>query len=145
MQLDDPRARRLLDVTFAFLLLGGAMTGLYAVLAVSDWISSWGEDALGIIMLGVASFVPVTLALVGGSVGLLLLAPSAGIVRPTVAVTAAHLAWWVAVIGIEIHRADPSFGRLLWLVVTLEPALFAGAAIVLGARWFTSLRRQRPA
>ena len=144
MQPDDPRARRLLDVTFALLLLGGAMTALYAVLAVWDWISSWGEDALGIIMLGVASFVPVTLALVGGSVGLLL-APSAGIVRPAVAVIAAHLAWWVALIGIEIHRADPSFGRLLWLATTLEPALFAGAAIVLSVRWLTYLRRQRPA
>ncbi|HEU4955834.1 MAG TPA: hypothetical protein VFT28_14710 [Gemmatimonadales bacterium] len=144
MQPDDPRARRLLDVTFALLLLGGVMTALYAVLAVWDWISSWGEDALGIIMLGVTSFVPVTLALVGASVGLLL-APSAGIVRPAVAVIAAHVAWWVALIGIEIHRADPSFGRLAWLATTLEPALFAGAAILLSVRWLTYLRRPRRA
>lgn len=144
MQPDDPRARRLLEVTFALLLLGGAMTALYTVLAVWDWISSWGEDALAIMALGVASFVPVTLALAGGSVGLLI-APSAGIVRPAVAVTAAHVVWWVALIGIEIYRADPSFGRLLWLAVTLEPALFAGAAIVLSVRWLTYLRRQRPA
>lgn len=143
MQPDDPRARRLLDVTFALLLLSGAMTALYTVLAVSDWISSWGEGAIGIIGLGVVSFVPVTLTLLFGSVGLLLV-PIAGIVRPAVAVTAAHLAWWVAVIGIELYRADPSFDPLHWLAV-LEPALFAGSAIVLGVRWFTKLRRRRPA
>lgn len=143
MQPDDPRARRLLDVTFALLLLSGAMTALYTVLAVSDWISSWGEGAIGIIGLGVLSFVPVTLTLLFGSVGLLLV-PIAGIVRPAVAVTAAHLVWWVAVIGIELYRADPSFDPLHWLAV-LEPALFAGSAIVLGVRWFTKLRRRRPA
>ena len=143
MQPDDPRARRLLDVTFCLLLLSGAMLAFYTVLAVSDWISSWGEGAIGIIGLGVVSFVPVTLALVGGSVGLLL-GPIAGIVRPVVVVTAAHLAWWVAVIGIELYRADPSFDPLHWLAV-LEPALFAGSAIVLGVRWFTKLRKRRPA
>jgi hypothetical protein len=139
MQPDDPRARRLVDVTFALLLAGGVMTGLYALLAVADWISSWGEDALGIILLGVASFVPVTLALVVGSIGLLLL-PSTRVVRPPLAVTAAHLAWWIAVIGIEIRRADPTFGRPLWLAVTLEPGLFAAAAIVLAVRWFSHRR-----
>jgi hypothetical protein len=139
MPPDDPRARRLLDVTFGLLLAGGGMTGVYALLAVADWISSWGEDALGIIALGVASFVPATLVLVVGSVGLLL-PPSARVVRPALVVTAAHLAWWIALIGIEIRRADPTFGRPLWLAVTVEPALFAGAAIVLGVRWFARAR-----
>ena len=74
----------------------------------------------------------------------LLLGPIAGIVRPAVAVTAAHLVWWVAVIGIELYRADPSFDPLHWLAM-LEPAVFAGSAIVLGIRWFRYLRRTRPA
>jgi hypothetical protein len=140
MHPDDPRARRLLDVIFALLLTGGVMTALYAVLAVADWISSWGEDALGIIALGVVSFVPVSLALVFGCVALLLV-PAAIQARPTVGLTAAHLAWWVAVIAVEVHRADPTFGRPLWLAVTLEPALFGVGAIWLAVRWFARGRR----
>jgi uncharacterized membrane-anchored protein len=84
--------------------------------------------------------VPVSLALVFGCVALILV-PAATQARPAVALAAAHIAWWIAVIAVEVRRADPTFGRPLWLAVTLEPALFGVGAIWLAVRWFAGRRR----
>ncbi len=135
--------RRSLDVVFGLFLVSGVTVGAYSLWAVADWIHSQGEDAFGIVYLGAFSFLPTLMAWLAGGVHLLVTSRNQE-VRLGVAMTTAHLVWWLLVIGIELWRADPSFGWILRTVTTVEPGLYAVGLIVLAARWFWWRRRHGP-
>jgi hypothetical protein len=101
--------RRRLDVVFGLSLASGVMVGAYFLWAVADWIHSQGEGAFGLYYLGVFSFVPTLLAGLAGGAHMLV-APGNRDVRLGVVLTAAHLAWWVIVISVELLRDDPTWG-----------------------------------
>ena len=101
--------RRWLDVVFALFLASGVMVGAYSLWAIADWIHSQGEDAFGMYYLGVLSFVPTLLAFLAGG-GYTFMASRNRDVRLGVALTTAHLVWWLLLIGIELWREDPSWG-----------------------------------
>lgn len=136
--------RRSLDVVFGLFLATGVTVGAYALWALVDWVHSLGEDAFGIMYLGAFSFVPTLLAWLAGGIHLFL-APRNQDVRLGVALTTAHLVWWLLVIGIELWREDPSFGWIMRTVTTVEPALYAVALTFLAARWFWWRRIAHPA
>jgi hypothetical protein len=65
-------------------------------------------------------------------------------VRLGVALTTAHLVWWLLVIGIELWRDDPSFGWVMRIVTIVEPGLYAVGVTFLAGRWFWWRRRHGP-
>jgi hypothetical protein len=133
--------RRWLDVVFALFLASGVMVGAYSLWAIADWIHSQGEDAFGMFYLGVFSFLPTILALLFGGSYAFMVGRNRD-VRLGLALTIAHLVWWLLVIGVEAWREDPSWGWIMRVVTIVEPTLYAVAITCLAARWFWSRRRQ---
>jgi hypothetical protein len=144
MEMSAPRraldGRLSLDVVFGLFLASGVTAGAYCVLAVADLIHSWGEAALGIVGLGVLSFVPSLLAWLAGGVRAFA-GPRVRDVRLGVALITGHLAWWLTVIGIELLRDDPSWGWVMRIATIAEPGVYAVGVIYLAARWFWWRRR----
>jgi len=62
----DLRGRRSLDLVFGLLLTSGVTVGVYSLWALGDWIHPQGEGAMGIIGVGVFSFIPSVLAWLAG-------------------------------------------------------------------------------
>jgi hypothetical protein len=63
-------------------------------------------------------------------------------VRLGVALTTAHLAWWLLLIGIGLWRGNPLFGGWVLRTATIvEPGLYAVGVTCLAARWFWWRRR----
>ena len=134
MPADHLHLRRL-DVVFGLFLASGLTVGAYFLWAVADWIHSQGEGAFGIVYLGALSFIPTLLAGLAGGVHMVV-APGNREVRLGVMLTAAHLVWWIVLVGIELLRDDPSFGWVMRLVTTGEPGLYAAGVTWLAFRWF---------
>jgi hypothetical protein len=143
MPTDDLHRRRL-DVVFGLFLAGGLTVGAYSLWAVADWIHSQGEGAFGLFYLGALSFIPTIVAWLAGGVHMFV-APRTGGVRLGVALTTAHLLWWLLVIVIELWREDPSWGWVMRIVTIVEPCLYAVGVTYLAARWFLQARRHGPA
>jgi hypothetical protein len=62
-----------------------------------------------------------------------------------VALTTAHLVWWLLlVIGVELWRDNPLFGRVFRTATIVEPGLYAVGVTFLAARWFWWRRRHDP-
>jgi hypothetical protein len=135
--------RRSLDVVFGLFLASGMTVGTYCLWAVADWIHSQGEGAFGLLYLGAFSFVPTLLAWLAGGVHMFMASRNRD-VRLGVALTTAHLAWWLLLIGIELRRNDPSFGWVMRTATIVEPGLYAVGVTFLAARWFWWRRRHHP-
>ena len=133
--------RRSLDFVFGLFLANGVIVGAYCLWAIADWIHSQGEGAFGLYYLGAFSFIPALLALAGG---VHLMAGRNRDIRLGVALTTAHLVWWVLLIGIELWREDPSFGWVMRILTIVEPCLYAVGVTFLAARWFWWRRRHGP-
>ncbi len=134
------RNRRHLHVTFGLFLATGVIAGAYAVWAVADWIRPEGEGAFGLLFLGAVSFVPAILGwLFGGAY--LFMASKDRDVRFGVALTTAHLVWWLLVIGIGVLAVARAWGWPERVVTTVEPGLYAIGVTALAARWFWWRRR----
>jgi hypothetical protein len=138
----DPH-RRWLDVVFALFLASGVMVGAYSLWAIADWVHSQGEGAFGMLYIGMYSFVPTVLALLAGG-GYTLLAARNRDVRLGLALTSAHLVWWLLVIGVKLWRDDPSWGWVMRVVTIVEPALYAVGITCLAARGLWWRRRHGP-
>src|SRR6266545_3225805 len=106
MPAGDLHRWRWLNVVFGLFLTGGVTVGAYCLWAVADWIHSQGEGAFGLFYLGAFSFVPILLAWSAGGVCLITAFENRD-VRLAVALTTAHLVWWLIVIGVELSRDDP--------------------------------------
>jgi hypothetical protein len=133
--------RRWLDVVLALFLASGVAVGAYSLWAIANWIHPEGEGSLGMYILGVFSFVPTLLAvLVGG--GYTFVASRNGDVRLGVALTTAHLLWWLLVIGVAVWRDNRSWGWIMRVVTIVEPTLYAVGIACLAARWFWRRRHQ---
>ena len=109
-------------------------------MAIGDWVYPQGEGASGIFYLGVFSFVPSFLAWLAGGVHMFMASRDRD-VRLGVALTTAHLVWWLLVIGIELVRDDPSWGWIMRIVTIVEPGVYAVGITYLAARWFWWQRR----
>jgi hypothetical protein len=142
MPADDPHRWRL-NLVFGLFLATGVMVGAYCVWAVADWIHSQGEGAFGMFYLGAFSFVPALLAWLAGGV-LLFMASANRDVRFGVALTTAHLVWWLLVVGIEILRNNGSWGWVMRVATVAEPCLYAVGITSLAAGWFWGRRRHGP-
>lgn len=132
--------RRSLDVVFGLFLASGVTVGTYCLWAVADWIHPQGERGFGLYIIGAFSFVPALLAWLAGGAHMFLASRDRD-VRLGVALTTAHLVWWLLLIGIELWRPNPLFGRVLTATI-VEPGLYAVGMTFLAARWFWWLRRQ---
>jgi hypothetical protein len=137
------QGRRSLDVVFGLFLASGVTVGTYCLWAVADWIHSQGEGAFGLFYLGAFSFVPTLLAWLAGGVHIFMASRNRD-VRLGVALTTAHLLWWLLVIGIELWRDDPSFGWVMRIVTIVEPGLYSVGVTFLAGRWFWWRRRHGP-
>lgn len=135
--------RRILDVVFGLLLATGVTVGTYCLWAVADWIHPQGERGFGLYIIGAFSFVPALLAWLAGGAHLLMASRDRN-VRLGVALTTAHLAWWLLLIGIELRHDNPLFGWVLRAVTIVEPGLYAVGVTFLGARWFWWCRGRDP-
>lgn len=127
--------RRSLRVVFALFLASGATVGAYFAWALADWIRPEGEGAFGLLFVGAFSFLPVVLAWVVGGIHLFMGSRDRD-VRLGVALTTAHLIWWVLVIAMAVWRIGPSGGWAARLLTTVEPGLYAAGITLLAARWF---------
>jgi hypothetical protein len=133
----SPRAlpgRRYLHVIFGLFLASGVTVGACFLWAVADWIRPQGEGAFGLLFLGAFSFLPVVLGWLAGGAYLFMVSRDRD-VRLGVALTTAHLVWWLLVIGTAVWGHAPSgwAGRPM---TTVEPGLYAIGVTVLAARWF---------
>jgi hypothetical protein len=137
------RGRRGLDVAFGLCLATGVTIGTYCLWAVADWIHPEGERGFGLYIIGACSFVPALLAWLAGGI-LMLMASSTRDLRLGVALTTAHLVWWLLLIGIELWRDNPLFGWGLRTATIVEPGLYAVGVTCLAARWFGRRRRHDP-
>ena len=135
--------RRSLDVVFGLFLASGVTVGAYFLWAVADWIHSQGEGAFGLLYLGVFSFLPTLFAWLAGGVHMFTASRNRD-VRLGVALTTAHLVWWLLLIGIVLRRANPSFGLVMRIATIVEPGLYAVGVTFLAARWFWWRRRHDP-
>lgn len=73
------------------------------------------------------------------------MAPRDRSVRLGVALTTAHLVWWLLLmIGIALWRHNPFFGRVFRPATIGEPGLYAVCMTLLAARWFWWGRRDDP-
>jgi len=141
MPADDLQRRRL-DGVFGLFLASGVTVGAYCLWAVADWIHSQGEGAFGLFYLGAFSFVPTLVAWLAGGVHMFMASRNRDVGRG-VALTTAHLVWWLLVVGIELLRDDPSWGWVMRIATIVEPGLYAVGVTYLAARWFW-WRRQGP-
>lgn len=133
--------RRSLVVVFGLFLASGVTVGAYCAWAVADWIHPQGEKGLGLYLIGALSFVPVLLAWLAGGLHMFMASRNRD-VRLGVALTTAHLVWWLLlVIGAELWRDNPLFGRGLRTATIVEPGLYAVGVTFLAARWFWWRRR----
>ena len=135
--------RRSLDVVFGLFLASGVTVGAYCLWAVADWIHSRGEGAFGLFYLGAFSFVPTLLAWLAGGVHMFMASRNRD-VRLGVALTTAHLVWWLLVVGIEILRNNGSWGWVMRIATVVEPCLYAVGITYLATRWFWGRRRHGP-
>jgi hypothetical protein len=142
MPADDLRRRRL-DVVFGLFLASGVTVGAVCLWAIWDWISPQGEGTFGLLYLGVFSFVPSLMALLAGSVYMFTTSRDRD-VRLGVALTTAHLVWWLLMISIELLGDDPSTGWTVRIALILEPSLYGVGTTALAVRWFWWRRRQGP-
>jgi hypothetical protein len=142
MPADDPHRWRL-NLVFGLFLATGVMVGAYCVWAVADWIHSQGEGAFGMFYLGAFSFVPALLAWLAGGVQMFMASTNRD-VRFGVALTTAHLVWWLLVVGIEILRNSGSWGWVMRTATVVEPCLYAVGITYLAAGWFWGRRRHGP-
>jgi len=126
--------RRSLDVVFGLFLASGVTVGTYCLWAVADWIHPQGEKSLGLYIIGAFSFAPALLGWLAGGVHLFTASRNRD-VRLGVALTTAHLVWWLLVIGIAVWGHAPS-GWAARPMTTVEPGLYAIGVTVLAARWF---------
>ena len=133
--------RRHLQVIFGLFLAAGVTVGGYFGWALADWIRPQGEGAFGLLFVGAVSFVPVVLGWLAGG-AYLFMGPNDRDVRLGVALTTAHLLWWLLVIGMAVWHVGPLSGWTARPVTTIEPGLYAVGMIVVAARWFR--RRPRP-
>jgi hypothetical protein len=134
------RSRRSLDVVFGLFLASGVTVGTNCLWAVADWIQPQGERGFGLYIIGAFSFVPALLAWLAGGAHMVM-ASRDRYVRLGVALTTAHLVWWLLLIGIELWLRNPLFGRVLRTATIVEPGLYAVGVTFLGARWFWWRRR----
>ena len=132
--------RRSLVVVFGLFLATGVTVGTYCLWAVADWIHPQGEKGFGLYIIGAFSFVPAFLAWLAGGLHMFM-APANKDVRRGVALTTAHLVWWLLLIGIELSRDNPLFGWILRTANIVEPGLYAVGVTFLAARWFWWRRR----
>jgi hypothetical protein len=133
--------RRSLDVVFALFLAGGVTAGAYFLWAVADWIHPQGERALGLFVIGAFSFVPALLAWLAGGAHLFMASRDSD-VRLGLALTTAHLVWWLLLIGIVLWRHHLLNGWVLRTATIVEPGLYAAGVTLLAARWFWWGRRR---
>ena len=140
MPADDLHRRRRLDVIFGLFLASGVTVGAVCLWAIWDWVYPQGEGAFGILYLGVFSFVPSLLAWLAGGVHMFMASRDRD-VRLGVALTTAHIGWWLIVVGIELWRDDPSWGWVMRIAAILEPSLYGVGVTSLAARWFWWRRR----
>jgi hypothetical protein len=127
--------RRSLQVLFGLFLATGVIVGAYVLWAVANWIWPQGEKAFGMLYVGELSFVPAALAWATGGI-LLLMGSKDRVVRLGVALTTAHLLWWVLVLAIGTSGKAPSGKWPTILLTGVEPGLYAVAITALAARWF---------
>jgi hypothetical protein len=132
-----------MHVLFGLFLASGVTVGACFVWALADWIRPEGEGAFGLFFVGAVSFVPVVLAWVAGGIHQLI-APKDRDVRLGVALTTAHLVWWLLVIGDAVWRVVPLPGCATRIVTTVEPGLYAVSVTVLAVRWFWRRRGDGP-
>ncbi|HET8836773.1 MAG TPA: hypothetical protein VFN08_18740 [Gemmatimonadales bacterium] len=137
------RGRRGLDVVFGLFLATGVMVGIYCLWAVADWIHPQGERGFGLYIIGALSFVPALLAGLAGGAHMFL-GPGNRDVRLGVALTTAHLAWWLLLIVIGLRRDNPLSGWGVRAANIVEPGLYAAGVTFLAARWFWWRRRHNP-
>ena len=135
--------RRSLDVVFGLFLATGVTVGTYCLWAVADWIYPQGERGFGLYIIGAFSFVPALLAWLAGSAHMFVARRDRG-VRLGVALTTAHLVWWLLLIGIALWRDNPLFGWPWRALNIVEPGLYAVGVTLLAARWFWRCRRHSP-
>jgi hypothetical protein len=128
-------ARRHPLVIFGLFLASGVTVGAYFLWAVADWIRPQGEGAFGLLFVGALSFLPAVLGWLAGG-AYLVMASKDRDVRLGVALTTAHLVWWLLLIGIAVSGEASSWGGATRLLTTVEPGLYAIGMTVLAARWF---------
>jgi len=127
--------RRSLTVLFGLFLAAGVTVGAYFLWAVANWIWPQGEGAFGMLYVGELSFVPAVLAwLIGGTC--LVMGFRDRDVRLGVALTTAHLLWWVLVFAIGTSGKAPPGKWPTILMTGVEPGLYAVSITALAARWF---------
>jgi hypothetical protein len=127
--------RRRLRVIFGLFLAGGVTVGGYFAWALADWIRPEGEGAFGLFFVGAVSFVPVVLGWLSGGLYLLIASKDRD-VRLGVALTTAHLVWWLLLIGMAAWSEARSWG---WgwgsrAMTTLEPGVYAAGVTVVAVR-----------
>lgn len=132
--------RRSLDVVFGLFLVTGVTVGTYCLWAVADWIYPQGERGFGLYIIGAFSFIPALLAWLAGGACMFMASRGRG-VRLGVALTTAHLVWWLLLSGIELRRDNPLSGWLWRTLAIVEPGLYAVGVTLLAARWFWWWRR----
>jgi hypothetical protein len=134
--------RRSLDVVFGLFLAGGMTLGAYCLWAVADWIHPQGERGFGLYVIGAFSFVPALLGWLAGGAHLLMTVRDRR-VRLGVALTTAHLVWWLLLIALALWRANAPFGWVVRAATIVEPALYAAGVTFLAVRWFWWSSRQQ--
>ena len=102
-----------------------------------------GREAFGLFFIGAMSFVPVLFAWLAGGVYMFMASGNRD-VRLGMALTTAHLVWWLLLTGIELWRNHLLSGWVLRSVTIVEPALYAVGITCLAARWFWWRRRHGP-
>jgi len=145
MSPDTLHGRRGLDVIFGLFLASGVTVGTYCLWAVADWIHPQGERGFGLYIIGVFSFVPALLGWLAGGVHIFLASRNRDVLLG-VALTTAHLVWWLLLIGIAaLWRDNPLFGRVFRTATIVEPGLYAVGVTFLAAHWFWGRRRREAA
>jgi hypothetical protein len=135
--------RRSLVVVFGLFLVSGVTVGAYSLWAVADWIYPEGEKAFGLFFIGAMSFVPVLFAWLAGGVYMFMASGNRD-VRLGMALTTAHLVWWLLLTGIELWRNHLLSGWVLRSVTIVEPGIYAVSVTFLATRWFWWWRRHDP-
>ncbi|MGH7515458.1 MAG: hypothetical protein ACREOQ_21345 [Gemmatimonadales bacterium] len=136
-------SRRSLDVIFGLFLASGVTVGIYCLWAVADWIHPQGERGFGLFIIGAFSFVPALLAWLAGGVHMFMASKDRD-VRLAVALTTAHLVWWLLLIGIAQWRNNPLSGWVVRTATIVEPGFYGVVITFLAARWFWWYRRHDP-
>jgi len=137
----DPR--RFLHVIFGLFLATGLTVGAYFLWALADWIRPQGEGAFGAFFVGGVSFLPALLGCLFGSTYLFMVSTDRD-VRRGVALTIAHLGWWVLLVAIAATREPRAWGWGTRVATIVEPGIYAIGMTLLAARWFWWRRGDGP-